>query len=60
MNKRCPYHEGTRPIFTNTLFVKGGKLVMEVCDCGYVLKRQKIPIRLNPNSFIREGSDEGD
>lgn len=54
MNKRCPYHEGARPTFINTLFVKDGKLVQEVCDCGYVLHRQRVAVKLNPNSFIKE------
>lgn len=57
MNKRCPYHEDSRSTFTTTLFVKYAKVVAEVCDCGYVISKQRIPIKLNPDNFIKKGSD---
>lgn len=50
---RCPYCEGKRPTFINTSWSKYTKLVMEVCDCGYVLHKRRIPIKLNPDNFIR-------
>lgn len=51
---RCPYCQGKRPTFINTSWSKYTKLVMEVCDCGYVLHKQRIPVRLNPNNFIKK------
>lgn len=50
---RCPHCQGKRPTFINTSFSKYTKLVMEVCDCGYVLHKRRIPVKLNPDNFIK-------
>ena len=54
--KWCPRCQKLTMTGTGSITVKNAKILREFCiECGLNLDKDEVPVKLNPDNFIREG-----